>query len=47
MLPRLGKILEEAFEPFREAIKNDDPNAYQMLCDVDDMTVRSYLRDKM
>lgn len=43
----IGKVLEEAFAPLKDALKRGDAESFKLFEELDKYTVRGYLRDKM
>ena len=46
-LTTIDSIMEEAFAPLKEALKKGDARSFEMFKELDDLTVRDYLRDRM
>ena len=46
-LTTIDSIMEEAFAPLKEALKRGDEESFEMFKELDDLTVREYLRDRM
>lgn len=43
----VSKVLEEAFAPLKDALKRGDAESFKLFEELDDYTVRGYLREKM
>lgn len=43
----IDKVMEEAFAELKDAIKRGDAESFELFKELDDFTVREYLRDKM
>ena len=46
-MTNIGKVLEEAFAPLKDALKKGDQESFKLFEELDDYTVRDYLREKM
>ena len=43
----IDKVMEEAFAPLKEALKRGDEESFKMFEELDDLTVRDYLKERM
>ena len=46
-LTMIDSIMEEAFAPLKDALKKGDVESFELFKELDDLTVRDYLRDRM
>ena len=46
-LTTISSIMEEAYAPLKEALKKGDQHSFEIFKELDDLTVREYLRDRM
>lgn len=43
----IDKVLEEAMAPLKETLKRGDADSFKLFEELDDYTVRGYLRERM
>lgn len=46
-MKNIDKVMEEAIAPLKEALKKGDEESFKIFEELDDYTVRDYLKEKM